>query len=67
MVHVGETKEVKRVGEVGNQSNWLVRWDQLVWYQSEGAAVKHFAAKVLHKRLRLKMEIAQHFIRAPTA
>jgi hypothetical protein len=29
--------------------------------------VKHFAAKVFHERLCLKVEIAQHFIRAPAA
>jgi hypothetical protein len=29
--------------------------------------VKHFAAEVFHEWLRLKVEIAQHFIGAPAA
>jgi hypothetical protein len=44
-----------------------VERDKLVGDEMVGAAKKHLAAKIFHQGLRLKMEIAQHFIRSPAA
>jgi hypothetical protein len=46
---------VHRIGE----DNWSIGWNQLIGYQREGTTVKHFAAEVLHKSLRLTVEIGQ--------
>jgi len=42
-------------------------WDVVVGMKMEGATLEHQMGEVAHDRFGLEMEVAEHFIGAPTA
>jgi hypothetical protein len=50
----------------GGKNN-SIYWDQLIWNQCEGTAKEHAAGEVGHEGSGLQVEVAEHFVGAPSA